>query len=95
MKHAFKERVLVKPGGLIEISHPELTPGEEAEVIVMLDPATDERLQASTAASSSRPIWEVVVELGSEVPEAEWAKVPKDLATNLDHYLYGVPKPEE
>jgi hypothetical protein len=40
----------------------------------------------------ARPIWEIVAEIGAAVPEEEWAKVPTDLAKNLDHYLYGAPK---
>ncbi|HZF08407.1 MAG TPA: hypothetical protein VFE33_06410 [Thermoanaerobaculia bacterium] len=94
MIHAIKERVRIKPGGVIEISHPELPPGEEAEVIVMLD-SPAETLVASPAAPPRRPIWEVLEELGATVPDSEWAKVPQDLAKNLDHYLYGAPKQEE
>lgn len=30
--------------------------------------------------------------IASEVPDSEWAKVPSDLAINLDHYLYGAKK---
>lgn len=37
----------------------------------------------------ARPIWEMIAELGRSIPEEEWEKVPTDLATNLDHYLYG------
>lgn len=42
--------------------------------------------------ASVRPIWEVIEEIGASVPSAEWDKVPRDGATNLDHYLYGHPK---
>jgi hypothetical protein len=38
---------------------------------------------------SVRPIWEQIVEIGASVPEEEWAKLPTDLAMNLDHYLCG------
>ena len=44
---------------------------------------------------SARPVWEAVVEIGESVPDREWAKVPRDLSKNLDHYLYGAPKEEE
>jgi hypothetical protein len=44
---------------------------------------------------SARPIWEEVMELGASIPDEEWAKVPTDLAKNLDHYLYGSPKEED
>lgn len=41
---------------------------------------------------TARPIWEIIEEIGAGVPSAEWDKVPRDGATNLDHYLYGHPK---
>jgi prevent-host-death family protein len=30
--------------------------------------------------------------IAQEVPNAEWERVPSDLAKNLDHYLYGTSK---
>ena len=30
--------------------------------------------------------------IAQEVPDEEWQRVPKDLAMNLDHYLYGTSK---
>ena len=30
--------------------------------------------------------------IGRSVPASAWAKVPKDLFANIDHYLYGAPK---
>ena len=41
---------------------------------------------------SVRPIEEVLAALASEVPQAEWNKLPNDLTDHLDHYLYGTPK---
>jgi len=40
----------------------------------------------------SRPIWEIITELSSEIPMEEWAKLPADGAEQHDHYLYGSPK---
>lgn len=45
--------------------------------------------------STARPLWELVVEIGAQVPEEEWAKVPSDLSKNVDHYLYGALKDDE
>jgi hypothetical protein len=39
MPNAIRQTVRVKPGGLIEIRSPELTPGTLAEVIVLLEPS--------------------------------------------------------
>ena len=55
----------------------------------------EEKLQASLAAQNvitRRPIWEVIVEIGEQIPDEEWAKVPSDASTNYKHYLYGIPK---
>ena len=42
MIQAIKERVTVKPGGMIEMCHPELPAGTEAEIIIMLEQPTVE-----------------------------------------------------
>ena len=41
------------------------------------------------------PIWETVAHLGEEISAEEWAKVPPDLARNLDRHLYGSTKTSE
>lgn len=41
---------------------------------------------------TARPIEDVLAELGREVPEEEWSRLPADLAENIDHYVYGTPK---
>jgi len=40
----------------------------------------------------SRPIWEVILDNMKDVPPEEFAKLPKDGASEHDHYLYGHPK---
>jgi hypothetical protein len=44
--------------------------------------------------STVKPFWERLAEIGVQVPESEWAKIPRDLATNFEHYMYGAPKEE-
>ena len=41
---------------------------------------------------NARPIWEIAAEIAATVPDAEWARLPTDLAANYKHYLYGAPK---
>jgi hypothetical protein len=43
-------------------------------------------------ARESRPIWEVILDNMKDVPPEEFAKLPKDGASEHDHYLYGHPK---
>jgi Arc/MetJ-type ribon-helix-helix transcriptional regulator len=51
-------------------------------------PATNQ----AEAAPAYKPIWEVAAEIRKSIPAEEWAKLPKDGAEQLDHYLYGSPK---
>ncbi len=39
-----------------------------------------------------RPIWDRIASLAATLPEEAIASLPTDGATQLDHYLYGVPK---
>jgi Arc/MetJ-type ribon-helix-helix transcriptional regulator len=34
----------------------------------------------------------IFAEIAKDVPDSEWDKLPRDLAQNHDHYLYGTPK---
>jgi hypothetical protein len=47
---------------------------------------------ASDAASARKPVWERILERTAAIPDAEWDKLPTDLAEQHDHYLYGTPK---
>jgi hypothetical protein len=41
------------------------------------------------------PLWQSIVALGEALPREEWDRVPSDLSTNLDHYLYDKPREEK
>ena len=41
-----------------------------------------------------RPIWEVIAENMMHVPAEDLALLPKDGASQVDHYICGVPKRE-
>ena len=62
-----------------------------------LDPqetSSGEKSPATLTAQNvvQRPIWEVIVEIGEQIPDEEWAKVSSDASVNYKHYLYGMPK---
>lgn len=42
--------------------------------------------------TKARPIWEEILKLTKNLPNEEFERLPKDLARNVDHYLYGNPK---
>lgn len=56
------------------------------------EPAQDGTAAAVEDLPITQSIEEVLLELTKWVPKSEWEKLPKDLSTNLDHYLYGLPK---
>jgi hypothetical protein len=43
-------------------------------------------------AEDDRPIWEIVADAMKDVPREDLALLPKDGASQIDHYLYGHPK---
>ena len=43
---------------------------------------------------TTKPLWEQIIEIGEQIPESEWAKLPRDLARNFEHYMYGASKEE-
>jgi len=40
----------------------------------------------------TRPIWDAILDNMSDVPREAFASLPKDGASQVDHYLYGHPK---
>ncbi|PSB21861.1 hypothetical protein C7B65_00070 [Phormidesmis priestleyi ULC007] len=38
--------------------------------------------------ATKRPIWEIVAEIGAQIPDEEWTTVPSDASINYKHYLY-------
>ena len=41
------------------------------------------------------PLWQSVIELGASLPPEVWNRVPEDLSSNLDRYLYGASGEDE
>jgi len=41
---------------------------------------------------SLQELFESIAEMGRQIPPQIRAKIPRDAAKNLDHYLYGHPK---
>ena len=39
-----------------------------------------------------KPIWEQFADAFKDVPEEDIARLPTDLAAQVDHYIYGLPK---
>ncbi len=39
-----------------------------------------------------KPIWEKIRERAEKIPPEVWERLPKDGASEVDHYIYGTPK---
>jgi hypothetical protein len=50
-------------------------------------PAADPQANAD-----DRPIWEIIVDQMKDVPPEDFAALPRDGASQVDHYIYGLPK---
>ncbi|MFN0105704.1 MAG: hypothetical protein ACKV2U_26910 [Bryobacteraceae bacterium] len=44
------------------------------------------------AGKDDRPIWEIFVDCMKDVPREAFAALPRDGASQIDHYVYGHPK---
>ena len=65
----------------------------KAAVLRLLEGAA--HLSSDTPAEpngDTRPIWEVMLDNLKDVPPEEFASLPRDGASQVDHYLYGHPK---
>jgi hypothetical protein len=56
------------------------------------DPYARRLLEENLAGVDTRPIWEVIPELMSSVPDEVFESLPRDGASEHDHHLYGTPK---
>jgi hypothetical protein len=88
-----------------------LEPGEEAKLVALAqakglstDALVREALDKILAGApdqpeepkhESRPIWEVIADNMKDVPPEDLALLPKDGASQIDHYLYGHPKRDQ
>ncbi len=57
--------------------------------------ASREQAPGQVPAPADKPIWDRVLERTADIPDAEWEKLPTDLAERHDHYLYGSPERPE
>jgi hypothetical protein len=86
MTHSEFTQILKSLGGL--------SPEQMQQLRRELDSKLAARPTAPTQQQSPahKPIWEVAAELRASIPAKEWDKLPKDGASQHDHYIYGTPK---
>ena len=70
---------------------PEVIVREALNRVLAEQPETIPEMEAGTK-GDARPIWEVIADNMKDVPPEDFARLPKDGASEVDHYLYGHPK---
>ena len=58
----------------------------------VLDRDLEDESTPAVEASDTRPIWEVITEIMKDVPDDVFDRLPKDGASQVDHYIYGLRK---
>jgi hypothetical protein len=55
---------------------------------------TDQQPVKDTASRNDTPrhIWDIIVDNMKDVPAEDFAALPKDALSQIDHYVYGTPK---
>ena len=44
------------------------------------------------AKPNEAPIWKIVTDIMKDVPDEVFDRLPRDAASQVDHYIYGLPK---
>jgi hypothetical protein len=52
-------------------------------------------MQPEERRRDARPIWDVIAENMKGVPTEDLAALPKDGASQIDHYVYGLPRRDQ
>jgi len=61
-------------------------------ILQKVDPVEFIQPLSDVSRHADRPVWELILEMMSDIPDEEAKKLPSDLAQNVDHYLYGTLK---
>ena len=51
-----------------------------------------QEIRMESANGEYQPIWEVISDIVKDVPDEVFDRLPKDGASQVDHYIYGLPK---
>ena len=70
----------------------EFDPSEQLPSILNIDRLETRKPGERPFDPTEPSIWEKIAKIRESIPKEAWDDVPTDLASNLDHYLYGAPK---
>jgi len=69
-----------------------LTAKAQAQGVSAEEYARQVLAEALESQSARRQIWEVIADNMKQVPQEDLALLPRDGASQIDHYVHGVPK---
>ena len=75
----------IKNGNVLFDEPVDLPEGAAVRVELVAGPLDEKSLSALPVEDEIAAIWR-------DVSHQEWAVLPADLSSNIDHYIYGVPK---
>jgi hypothetical protein len=82
------------PGPLLTRAH-EVARQERIDFDELIASAVEQRVNQhgiQEVEADERPIWEVITDIVKDVPDEVFDRLPKDAASQVDHYIYGLPK---
>ncbi len=63
-----------------------------AEEVLRREALRSSQESSTLLESNEQPIWEVITDIVKAVPDEVFERLPKDGASQVDHYVYGLPK---
>jgi hypothetical protein len=67
-----------------------VVPARDTPAPAVAQTSRAEKISATPA--DDRPIWEIIVDQMKDIPSEDMAALPRDGASQIDHYIYGLPK---
>jgi hypothetical protein len=79
-------------GGVIVLDDSVRLPEGASVQVTLAEPAPVSEESAAEGPTMAESIEKQIAAIVAEVPANQWARLPKDLSDQLDHYIYGTPK---
>jgi hypothetical protein len=90
-----REELHEMPAVFIERTPTVIRDAPLAKTAAKLRRTDDDELEGETDDDPVQSLLQSLIDLGASLPPEEWDRLPKDLASNLDHYLYGSSSEDE
>lgn len=82
----------VQAGLLAQAEESGLSVEAFAEQVLRREALRASQENGASPTANEPPIWEVITDMVKDVPEEVFDRLPKDGASQIDHYIYSLPK---